>query len=49
MPILVEMEYQGARSTLLMTPLERPRPRQTPRVAVDARGRPWASTATRRA
>jgi len=40
MPILVEMEYQGARSTLLVTPVERLRPRQARRMAVDAQGRP---------
>jgi len=40
MPILVEMEYQGARSTLLVTPLEQRHPRQARRVAVDAQGRP---------
>jgi len=40
MPILVEMDYQGARSTLLVTPVERMRPRQARRVAVDAQGRP---------
>jgi hypothetical protein len=40
MPILVEIDHQGARSTLLVTPLERMRPRQARRVAVDAQGRP---------
>jgi len=40
MPILVDIDHQGARSTLLVTPLERLRPRQARRVAVDAQGRP---------
>jgi len=40
MPILVEMEHRDVRSTLLVTPLERMRPRQARRVAVDAQGRP---------
>ena len=40
MPILVEIEHRNARSTLLVTPLERLRLRQARRVAVDAQGRP---------
>ena len=40
MPILVEIEHRDARSTLLVTPLERLRPRQARRVACDAQGRP---------
>jgi hypothetical protein len=40
MPILVEIDYRDARSTLLVTPLERLRPRQARRVAIDAQGRP---------
>ncbi len=40
MPILVEIDHRDARSTLLVTPLERMRPRQARRVAVDAQGRP---------
>jgi hypothetical protein len=40
MPILVEIDHLDARSTLLVTPLERMRPRQARRVAVDAQGRP---------
>jgi hypothetical protein len=40
MPILVEIDYQSARSTLLVTPVERMRPRQARRVAVDAQGQP---------
>jgi len=40
MPILVEIEHRDARSTLLVTPLERLHPRHARRVAVDAQGRP---------
>ena len=40
MPILVEIDHWDARSTLLVTPVERMRPRQARRVAVDAQGRP---------
>jgi len=40
MPILVEIDHRDARSTLLVTPLERLRPRHARRVACDAQGRP---------
>jgi len=40
MPILVEIDHRNARSTLLVTPLERLRPCHTRRVACDAQGRP---------
>jgi len=40
MPILVEIDHRDARSTLLVTPLERVRPRHARRVACDAQGRP---------
>jgi hypothetical protein len=40
MPILVEIDHQGMRSMLLVTPLERVRSRHARRVACDAQGRP---------